>query len=31
LPLYNTLDRALFAPRFMKPFRSFVLTYGEKS
>jgi ubiquinone/menaquinone biosynthesis C-methylase UbiE len=31
LPVYNALDRALFAPRFMRPFRSFVLTYGEKS
>jgi ubiquinone/menaquinone biosynthesis C-methylase UbiE len=31
LPVYNALDRALFAPGFMKPFRSFVLTYGEKS
>jgi ubiquinone/menaquinone biosynthesis C-methylase UbiE len=31
LPVYNMLDRALFAPGFMKPFRSFVLTYGEKS
>jgi len=30
LPIYNTLDRALFAPSFMSPFRSFVLTYGEK-
>lgn len=30
LPAYNALDRALFAPRFMKPLRSFVLTYGEK-
>src|SRR5690349_11260790 len=26
LPVYNTLDRNLFAPGFMKPFRSFVLT-----
>jgi ubiquinone/menaquinone biosynthesis C-methylase UbiE len=31
LPAYNVLDRVLFAPTFMKPFRSFVLTYGEKS
>lgn len=31
LPVYNMLDRALFAPAFMKPFRAFVLTYGEKS
>jgi len=30
LPAYNALDRALFAPNFMKPLRSFVLTYGEK-
>jgi ubiquinone/menaquinone biosynthesis C-methylase UbiE len=30
LPAYNALDRALFAPTFMKPLRSFVLTYGEK-
>ena len=30
LPAYNALDRALFAPSFMKPLRSFVLTYGEK-
>jgi ubiquinone/menaquinone biosynthesis C-methylase UbiE len=30
LPTYNALDRALFTPAFMKPFRSFVLTYGEK-
>jgi ubiquinone/menaquinone biosynthesis C-methylase UbiE len=30
LPAYNTIDRMLFAPNFMKPLRSFVLTYGEK-
>ena len=30
LPAYNALDRLLFAPSFMKPMRSFVLTYGEK-
>lgn len=30
LPTYNALDRILFAPSFMKPLRSFVLTYGEK-
>jgi len=30
LPAYNALDRLLFAPDFMKPLRSFVLTYGEK-
>jgi ubiquinone/menaquinone biosynthesis C-methylase UbiE len=30
LPAYNAIDRVLFAPSFMKPLRSFVLTYGEK-
>lgn len=30
LPAYNMLDRMLFAPSFMKPMRSFVLTYGVK-
>jgi ubiquinone/menaquinone biosynthesis C-methylase UbiE len=30
LPVYNAIDRAMFAPNFMKPLRSFVLTYGEK-
>jgi ubiquinone/menaquinone biosynthesis C-methylase UbiE len=30
LPAYNAIDRRLFAPEFMKPLRSFVLTYGEK-
>jgi ubiquinone/menaquinone biosynthesis C-methylase UbiE len=30
LPAYNALDRLLFAPDFMKPLRSFVLTYGGK-
>jgi ubiquinone/menaquinone biosynthesis C-methylase UbiE len=30
LPAYNALDRALFAPDFMKPLRSFVLTHGKK-
>jgi ubiquinone/menaquinone biosynthesis C-methylase UbiE len=30
LPAYNAIDRILFAPGFMKPWRSFVLTYGEK-
>jgi ubiquinone/menaquinone biosynthesis C-methylase UbiE len=30
LPAYNAVDSALFAPSFMKPFRSFVLTYGVK-
>lgn len=30
LPAYNAIDRVLFAPDVMRPFRSFVLTYGEK-
>lgn len=30
LPAYNAVDRIAFAPDFMKPLRSFVLTYGEK-
>jgi ubiquinone/menaquinone biosynthesis C-methylase UbiE len=30
LPAYNSMDRLLFAPPFMKPLRAFVLTYGEK-
>ena len=30
LPAYNAVDRTLFAPSFMKPMRSFVLTHGEK-
>ena len=30
LPAYNAIDRMVFAPNFMKPLRSFVLTYGEK-
>jgi ubiquinone/menaquinone biosynthesis C-methylase UbiE len=30
LPAYNAVDRALFAPSFMKPFRQFILTYGVK-
>jgi hypothetical protein len=30
LPAYNAIDRVLFAPNFMKPMRSFVLTYGKK-
>ena len=30
LPIYNVIEGALFAPPFMKPFRSFVLTFGEK-
>lgn len=31
LPIYNAVDRIAFAPAFMRPFRAFVLTYGEKS
>src|SRR5579872_2424731 len=30
LPVYNAIDRVLFAPHFMKPLRSFVLTFGQK-
>ncbi len=30
LPAYNAIDRNLFAPDFIKPFRSFVITFGEK-
>ena len=30
LPIYNAIDSVMFAPRFMAPFRSFVLTFGEK-
>jgi len=30
LPIYNAIDSVLFAPGFMRPFRSFVLTFGEK-
>ena len=30
LPLYNAIDGLVFAPRCMRPFRSFVLTFGEK-
>jgi len=30
LPAYNAINRVLFSPDFMKPLRSFVLTYGEK-
>jgi ubiquinone/menaquinone biosynthesis C-methylase UbiE len=30
LPAYHAIDRMMFAPNFMKPLRSFVLTYGEK-
>jgi ubiquinone/menaquinone biosynthesis C-methylase UbiE len=31
LPLYNKIDDLLFAPGLMRPFRSFVITYGRKS
>ncbi len=31
LPIYNAVDSALFAPPFMRAFRSFVLTFGEKA
>jgi ubiquinone/menaquinone biosynthesis C-methylase UbiE len=30
LPFYNAIDGTLFAPAFMRRFRAFVLTYGEK-
>jgi SAM-dependent methyltransferase len=30
LPVYNAIDSVLFGPGFMRPFRAFVLTYGEK-
>ena len=30
LPIYNAVDSMLFAPGFMRPFRSFVLTVGVK-
>lgn len=30
LPVYNLIDRILFRPQFMKRFRSFVFTFGEK-
>jgi hypothetical protein len=30
LPLYNAIDRTLFAPGFMRRFRAFVLTFGDK-
>jgi ubiquinone/menaquinone biosynthesis C-methylase UbiE len=30
LPAYNAVDGALFAPEFMRRFRAFVLTSGEK-
>jgi SAM-dependent methyltransferase len=31
LPAYNAIDAALFAPGFMRRFRAFVLTSGEKA
>jgi ubiquinone/menaquinone biosynthesis C-methylase UbiE len=31
LPVYNGIDRVLFAPSFMRQFRAFVLTFGGKS
>ncbi len=31
LPAYNAIDAALFALPFLKPFRAFVLVFGEKS
>ena len=31
LPAYNLIDRIAFAPAFMRPFRAFVLTWGEKT
>ena len=30
LPAYTFFDALIFAPAFMKPFRSFVFSYGEK-
>ncbi len=30
LPLYNTIDSIAFSPRFMRRFRAFVLSFGEK-
>ncbi|MGC1467496.1 MAG: class I SAM-dependent methyltransferase [Pseudolabrys sp.] len=30
LPLYNALDSLMFSPAFMRRFRAFVLSYGEK-
>ena len=30
LPLYNVIDGLVFAPGFMRRFRAFVLSYGEK-
>ena len=31
LPIYNAIDGTLFALPFARPFRSFVLTFGEKN
>ena len=30
LPVYNAIDSTLFAPGFMRRFRAFVLTFGQK-
>jgi hypothetical protein len=30
LPLYNFIDAVFFKPFWMKPFRPFVFTYGQK-
>jgi hypothetical protein len=30
LPLYNAIDSSLFTPGFMRQFRAFVLSFGEK-
>jgi ubiquinone/menaquinone biosynthesis C-methylase UbiE len=30
LPVYNAIDRVLFAPSFMRQLRAFVLTFGKK-
>ena len=30
LPLYNAIDSILFSPNFMRRFRAFVLSFGEK-
>lgn len=30
LPVYNTIDSIVFSPAFMRRFRAFVLSYGEK-
>jgi SAM-dependent methyltransferase len=31
LPVYNAVDRLVFAPPFMRRYRSFVMTFGEKT